>query len=79
MVPFERTWPYDIIMGDIYVASCPFCKEDNVLLPLRPDEIPLIQGGKKRLLVFPCCHNQITVIDADRDYLLADRALPGRR
>ncbi|MDQ0060948.1 hypothetical protein [Paenibacillus harenae] len=79
MVPFERTWPYDIIMGDIYVSSCPFCDGENVLLPLRPEELKLIQEGKKRLLVFPCCHNQITVIDIDRDYLLADRALPGRK
>ena len=36
MIPFERTWPYDIIMKDIYVPSCPFCGSENVLLPIRP-------------------------------------------
>nr|WP_246628250.1 hypothetical protein [Paenibacillus oenotherae] len=62
-------------MKDIYVQSCPFCGQDNVLLPLRPKELPDIKSGKKRLLVFPCCHNRVTVLDADQDYLLTDTKL----
>ncbi|MFD0717397.1 hypothetical protein [Paenibacillus sp. GCM10027626] len=77
MIPFERAWPYDIQMKDVYVPSCPFCGQDHVLLPLKPKEIPEIKDGKKRLLVFPCCHNKVTLIDADQDYLLTDTKLRG--
>lgn len=75
MIPFENTWPYEKIMGDLYVSECPFCKAENVLLLLKPKELPDIRSGKKRLMVFPCCHNKITIIDADQDYLLADSRL----
>ncbi|KQN99024.1 hypothetical protein [Paenibacillus sp. Leaf72] len=75
MIPFENTWPYDIMMNDIYVHDCPFCQASNVLIPIRPKEIPLIQQGKKKLLVFPCCHNRVTIIDVDGDYLLATERL----
>ncbi|QAY66787.1 hypothetical protein [Paenibacillus protaetiae] len=75
MIPFERTWPYDIIMNDIYAPSCPFCGQDNVLLPIRPEEIEDIHHGKKKLLVFPCCHSRITVVDMDSDYILAAQRL----
>ncbi|MGG1635115.1 hypothetical protein MHH56_07320 [Paenibacillus sp. FSL K6-3182] len=75
MIPFEKAWPYDIIMGDLYVSSCPFCQAENVLLPVKPEELQDIQGGTKRLLVFPCCHNKVTIVDADRDYLLTNRVL----
>ncbi|WP_424767128.1 hypothetical protein [Paenibacillus sp. sgz302251] len=75
MIPFERAWPYDIVMGDLYVASCPFCETENVLLPVRPSELQDIRDGMKRLLVFPCCYNKVTILDADQDYLLTDRTL----
>ena len=75
MIPFERAWPYDRIMNDLYVHECPFCGTNNVLLPLRPPELDEIRAGKKKLLVFPCCRNKVTVVDADRDYLLTDTAL----
>ncbi|MCA0757396.1 hypothetical protein KP806_20260 [Paenibacillus sp. N4] len=75
MIPFEKAWPYDIVMGDLYVASCPFCKTENVLLPLSPSELEEIKGGMKRLLVFPCCYNKVTILDSDRDYFLTDRVL----
>lgn len=75
MIPFERAWPYDIIMKDIYVQDCPFCRQNNVLLPLRPRELDEIRSGKKRLLVFPCCHSRVTILDADQDYLLTDTVL----
>ena len=75
MIPFAHTCPYEIIRNDMYVAECPFCKSANVLLPLKPRDLPAIREGTKRLLVFPCCHNKFTVLDADQDYLLADRPL----
>ncbi|GMK47919.1 MULTISPECIES: hypothetical protein [Paenibacillus] len=75
MIPFERTWPYDIVMKDVYVPSCPFCSSENVLIPLRVREIEDIQHGKKKLLVFPCCHNKVTVLDMDQDYMLTDQRL----
>ncbi|MDT8979505.1 MULTISPECIES: hypothetical protein [Paenibacillus] len=75
MIPFENTLPYDQLMGDLYISTCPFCKKDNVLLPIKPNELPDIHDGKKRLLVFPCCRNRLVIIDADNDYLLANRAI----
>lgn len=75
MIPFERAWPYDQVMNDLYVHECPFCRADNVLLPIRPRELDDIRAGKKRLLVFPCCKHKVTIVDADRDYLLTDTIL----
>lgn len=45
MIPFINTWPYDIVMNDLYVPECPFCKRDNVLIPIKPGEIRDIQAG----------------------------------
>jgi hypothetical protein len=79
MVPFENTWPYDLIKDDVYVLECPFCSESNVLLPLKRADLPEISRGVKRLLVFPCCRNRIVLVDVDRDYLLANQPLRNRR
>ena len=75
MIPFENTIPYDEMMGDLFVEACPFCSKKHVLLPIKPAELQLIRDGKKRLLVFPCCHHRVTIINADQDYLLADRSM----
>ncbi|MDO7907094.1 hypothetical protein Q5741_11765 [Paenibacillus sp. JX-17] len=75
MIPFENTWPYDVIMGDVYVQECPFCRKEQVLLPMKPRELVEIREGKKKLLVFPCCHHRVTLVDTDDDYLLADSPL----
>lgn len=75
MIPFANTWPYEIIMKDIYVAECPFCQASNVLLPLKVKELQTIHEGKKKLLVFPCCYNKVTLIDTDKDYLLSDSVI----
>ncbi|OKP99828.1 hypothetical protein [Paenibacillus sp. P46E] len=75
MIPFSHTWPYDITLGDMYVQYCPFCDKENVLLPMKPDELQLVRDGKKKLLVFPCCKTSLTVIDTDADYLLFDRSV----
>lgn len=75
MIPFQNTWPYETVGEDVYVSECPFCRNHNVLLPLRRTDLKAIKEGKKRLLVFPCCHGRITIVDADRDYLLASAPL----
>ncbi|NOU95801.1 hypothetical protein GC093_21615 [Paenibacillus sp. LMG 31456] len=79
MIPFDCTWPYELIQQDVYVHECPFCNQSNVLLPLKRKDLPDISRGAKRLLVFPCCHNKITLVDADPDYLLASKPLRTRR
>lgn len=75
LIPFERTWPYEIIMNDIYVHECPFCKASNILIPLKKRELTSIHEGQKKLLVFPCCHNKVMIVDTDRDYLLTNQPL----
>lgn len=75
MIPFEKTLPYDIIMGDVYVQECPFCRKNNVLLPIKPKDIASAREGKRKLLVFPCCGNKVTIMDSDADYLLTDTRL----
>lgn len=47
MIPFSHTWPYDIILGDMYVQYCPFCDQENVLLPMKPKELQIVRDGKK--------------------------------
>jgi hypothetical protein len=77
MIPFKHTWPYEIIMNDIYVSECPFCGKENVLIPLKKRELAAIREGAKKMLVFPCCFNKVTIIDTDPDYLLTDQPLRG--
>jgi len=78
MIPFENTWPYEVLMNDIYVRECPFCSTENVILPLTKKELVSIREGKKKLLVFPCCHQHLKILDTDSDYLLTDRRLRRR-
>ncbi|XEC93857.1 hypothetical protein AB6A23_21275 [Paenibacillus tarimensis] len=75
MIPFENCLPYDKVMSDIYIPECPFCEQENVLVPLRPSELKDIREGKKKTLIFPCCHGKVTVIDTDTDYLLTTQKL----
>jgi hypothetical protein len=75
MIPFNRTLPYETIQADIYVHECPFCSANHVLLPVKRKELKEIHEGRKKLLVFPCCYNKLTLVDADADYLLADRPI----
>lgn len=79
MIPFENTWPYERMGEDIYFASCPFCETDDVLLPLKQNHLTEIRSGAKLLLVVPCCHSSMKVIDADEDYLLANVKLRKRQ
>lgn len=75
MIPFEKALPYDLLMGDIYVQECPFCGSEQVLLPMKPHEIQSVREGKKKLLVFPCCHTRLTILDSDSDYLLTNKVV----
>lgn len=76
MIPFRNCLPYDIMNGDVYVQQCPFCNSNNVRLPLKPEDVASLYGSACKLtLVFPCCHSRLRLIDADGDYLLANRPL----
>ncbi|MFC4303845.1 hypothetical protein [Cohnella boryungensis] len=76
MIPLRNTLPYDVQMKDVTVPECPFCQSPNVLLPITPEEVIGLYGGaSKKTLVFPCCRGTLRIIDADRDYLLAARAI----
>ncbi|WP_027092190.1 hypothetical protein [Cohnella thermotolerans] len=76
MIPFRNSLPYDIQMNDVYATECPFCGQAHVRLPLKPGEVAELRGGsRKRAVVFPCCHERLQLVDADADYLLADRPL----
>ena len=75
MFPFQNTWPYEAMGDDLYVTECPMCGERNVLLPISKLDLVAIREGKKRLLVFPCCKGSVKIVDADADYLLANRKL----
>lgn len=78
MIPFENTLPYETIGKHLYLTECPYCGERTVLLPLRTTDLASIREGRKRLIVFPCCREKMTAIDADRDYLLGDRPIRRR-
>ncbi|TBL73998.1 hypothetical protein [Paenibacillus thalictri] len=75
MIPFENTWPYELIGQDVYISSCPFCAANNVLLTMKKKDLQTIHEGAKRLLVLPCCHNKVGIVDTDGDYLLANLPL----
>lgn len=75
MIPFENTWPYELIQNDIYISICPFCAKENVLLPLKKKDLQTIREGAKRWLVFPCCFNKLLIVDTDGDYLLTNKPL----
>ncbi|PYI50819.1 hypothetical protein [Paenibacillus flagellatus] len=78
MIPFENTLPYETIGRDVYLVECPYCGERNVHLALKTNDLQPIREGRKKLIVFPCCREKITAVDADRDYLLADRIVRRR-
>jgi hypothetical protein len=78
VIPFENCWPYEIYGEDVYFHQCPSCGADEVRLPLKRRDLDEIRGGKRRLLVMPCCHAEYKLADADADYVLADRPMRSR-
>lgn len=75
MIPFENAYPYEVIQEDVYFLQCPFCTQENILLPLKDKDLSVIREGTKKRLVLPCCRESMIVIDTDRDYLLTNRRL----
>ncbi|WP_339060270.1 hypothetical protein [Tepidibacillus marianensis] len=73
MYSFEYTWPYEKVFDDVYVEHCPFCKKESVLLPLKLKDLKRIQSGIKKMIVMPCCHQNITITEIDEDYLYLNR------
>ncbi|RUS46014.1 hypothetical protein [Cohnella sp. AR92] len=80
MIPLQNSLPYDIQMNEVFAAHCPFCGQEHVPLPLKPEDVrDLRDGRRKQAIVFPCCRTRVQFIDADGDYLLADQRLSPRR
>ncbi|WP_239618677.1 hypothetical protein [Cohnella mopanensis] len=78
MIPLKNSLPYDIVRNEVYAQDCPFCRSSNVLIPLKPEDVTTLYGGARKLtLIFPCCHGSLRIIDADQDYLLANRPIRG--
>jgi hypothetical protein len=79
VIPIRNSLPYDIVQGEVYVQECPFCHSSNILLPLKPEDVThMYNGGRKITLIFPCCYGSVRLIDADSDYLLANRPIRGK-
>ena len=47
MIPFRNTWPYETVRNDVYVSECPYCSAENVLIPLRKQELHFIHEFAK--------------------------------
>ncbi|KMK77665.1 hypothetical protein [Alkalihalobacillus pseudalcaliphilus] len=75
VIPFVNTWPYEKQMKDIYFHTCPFCQESNVLTNLKIKDLEKAQQAIKVRLIVPCCHEVITILEADEDYLWTDQKL----
>ncbi|MFC3804298.1 hypothetical protein [Cohnella sp. GCM10012308] len=76
MIPFRNSLPYDIQMNEVYASECPFCGQSHVRMPMKPEELDQLRGGlMKRTIVMPCCRSRLQLVDADSDYLLANKPL----
>lgn len=77
MIPlsFDHTWPYEKQMGEIYVDTCPYCGESNVLTYMKAATLKRAKEGVKTRLNFPCCLQTMTILEADDDYFWADEPL----
>lgn len=79
MIPLRNSLPYDIVRNEVFAQDCPFCLRSHVLLPIKPDDVRDMYGGSRKItLIFPCCHGSLRIIDADQDYLLANRPIRGK-
>jgi hypothetical protein len=75
VIPFENTWPYERMSGDIYFDECPFCGERHVLTSMSLEALELAKEGVKVSINLPCCRGRLTVLEADDDYLWTNQAL----
>ncbi|WP_338082331.1 hypothetical protein [Fictibacillus enclensis] len=75
MLNFEHSWPYEKMMDDIYINECPYCHTSNVLTTFSEDKLNNAKEGIKQLLVMPCCHSKLTILNADEDYFWTEEKL----
>lgn len=75
VIPFVNTWPYERLFNDIYVQTCPFCGEENVLTNMKKLDFKRAQEGIKTHLIMPCCNGKMIILEADEDYFWTDRKL----
>ncbi|WP_179295609.1 hypothetical protein [Bacillus sp. FJAT-45350] len=78
ILPFNHSWPYEKMMGDIYFRHCPYCEEENVLTGMKKRDFENAKDGVKTLLIMPCCHGRLTIIEADEDYFWTQEELRKR-
>ncbi|WP_096436687.1 hypothetical protein [Alteribacter populi] len=67
-IPFDHTWPYEKLMGDIYVSTCPYCGEENVLTNMKLRDLERAKEQVKQRLNMPCCLKTMVILEADEDY-----------
>lgn len=75
IISFNYTWPYERQYDDFYFLACPFCEKENILLNLKVADFNLALEGIKTNIVLPCCHERLTIIEADQDYFWTNRCL----
>lgn len=74
-LPFSHTWPYELQGKDIYIELCPYCEKEHVLTHMKARELKQAKEHFKVRLVMPCCHQVMTILEADSDYFWADKPL----
>lgn len=75
VIPFVNTWPYERQFDDIYLQSCPCCGTENVLTNMKKSDFKRAQEGIKTILILPCCHGKLTILEADQDYFWTNKPL----
>ncbi len=75
MSSFSHTWPYDVLENDLFLNECPFCGASSVLISIEGEKLELAKEGFKTHVVMPCCHEKLTILSLDDDYIWADRPL----
>lgn len=74
-LPFSHTWPYDLLMKELYFSECPYCGESNVRIPNGQSKLARAREGLRTELHMPCCHETLRALGADDDYFWADEPL----
>ncbi|MBM7646081.1 hypothetical protein JOD45_002306 [Scopulibacillus daqui] len=75
MYNFHHTWPYEKMMGEIYLNECPFCHESSVHIHMKKDDFEKAFEEVKTHVVMPCCHEKLVILKMDDDYIWSDRPL----
>lgn len=68
MSSFRNTWPYERMMKDIYIQTCPYCSKENILTNLKEEDLQHAMEGFRTYLIMPCCNSKMTILKADEDY-----------